>query len=398
MIDLVVGFAILLFGAMCGGSFGLPGKFVSKDLPWENLWGPFFLFATLLLPLIAGTALVSGLFGIYAKVGPLGLLLPFVFGVLWGLGSMTLGLSFTYIGLSLAYAINYGGQIIVGSIGPMMIHEPQKFQSTAGIVIMTGVAVCLLGVVICGRAGMLKTANEANNAPVTDAKPKKNALPGLMLALASGVLCACYAIAFSFANSIGETAKEVPFEITDWRNSLPATFLILFGGFFSSCLYCVMKLNQNKTWSRFLSLKAVFALGIAFVMAVLHDAAVGLFGLGASKLGGLGVSVGYAVFMSFAIIVGNFNGFLTGEWRNAGRAAVRWIIAGIIVLVIAVCILGVGKGLNTCRVDVFRVSFNICVKDTISVRERNEINRFSQKPVFSDTWTTKCNFRTNSGS
>ena len=351
--DLVVGFAILLFGAMCGGSFGLPSKFVSKDLPWENLWGPFFLFATLLLPLIAGPMLVSGLFGIYAKTGLVGLLLPFVFGVLWGLGSMTLGLSFAYIGLSLAYAINYGGQIIVGSIGPMAIHQPEKFQTASGIVIMIGVAICLAGVVICARAGMLKAANEANNAPPTeeDAKPKKSALPGLMLAVVSGVLCACWAIAFSFAGTICETAADAPYEIADWRNSLPATFLILFGGFFSSCLYCVMKLQQNKTWKRFLSLNAFVAIVIALVMAVLHDAAVGLFGWGASKLGGLGVSVGYTVFMAFAIIVGNFNGFLTGEWRNAGKAAIRWIFAGIIVLVIAVCILGIGKGLDAGQQD-----------------------------------------------
>ena len=345
MFDLIVGFAILLLGAICGGSFGLPSKFVSKDLPWENLWGPFFFFATLLLPLVAGPILVPDLFAIYTKVGVVGLFLPFVFGILWGLGSMTLGLSFAFIGLSLAYGINYGGQIIVGSIGPMLIHTPEKFQTTAGIVILLGVAVCLLGVVLCGRAGMLKAANETNNVPVTENdKPKKSALPGLLLALVSGILCACYAIAFSFANDIGETTGMAG--IIDWRQSLPATFLILFGGFFSSCLYCVMKLNQNKTWKRFLSLRAVFALVIAFIMAVLHDAAVGLFGLGAGKLGGLGVSVGYTVFMAFAIIVGNFNGFLTGEWRNAGRAAVRWIIAGIFVLVIAVCILGLGKGLD----------------------------------------------------
>jgi L-rhamnose-H+ transport protein len=258
-------------------------------------------------------------------------------------------LSFAYIGLSLAYAINYGGQIIVGSIGPMAIHTPEKFQTTAGIVILIGVAICLVGVVICGRAGMLKAANEANNASATeDAKPKKSALPGLLLAVVSGVLCACYAIAFSFADAIGEAAEAAPHGINDWRNTLPATFLILFGGFFSSCLYCVMKLTQNKTWHRFLSPKAVFALGIAFVMAVLHDAAVGLFGMGVSKLGGLGVSVGvgYAVFMAFAIIVGNFNGFLTGEWRNAGRKATRLIFTGIIVLVIAVCTLGLGKHLD----------------------------------------------------
>ena len=350
--DLIVGFAILLVGAICGGSFGLPSKFVSKDLPWEILWGPFFFFATLLLPLAAGPFLVPGLLGIYAKVGFLGLLLPFIFGFLWGLGSMTLGLSFAFIGLSLAYAINYGGQIIVGSIGPMLIDSPEKFQTRPGIVILIGVAVCLLGVVICGRAGMLKAANEANNAPVTnDNKSQKSALPGLLLALVSGVLCACYAIAFSFSGKILEAVGTAPYEIGDWRNTLPATILILLGGFFSSCLYCVMKLNQNKTWKRFLSPKAVFAVGVAFVMAVLHDAAVTLFGLGASKLGALGVSVGYTVFMAFAIIVGNFNGFLIGEWRNAGRMAVRWIYTGIIVLVVAVCLLGVGKGLDAEQQD-----------------------------------------------
>jgi hypothetical protein len=159
-------------------------------------------------------------------------------------------------------------------------------------------------------------------------------------------VCSSDLIAFSFAGTICETAADAPYEIADWRNSLPATFLILFGGFFSSCLYCVMKLQQNKTWKRFLSLNAFVAIVIALVMAVLHDAAVGLFGWGASKLGDLGVSVGYTVFMAFAIIVGNFNGFWTGEWRNAGRKATQWIYAGIIVLVIAVCFLGIGKGLD----------------------------------------------------
>jgi len=341
--ELVIGFAILLFGAMCGGSFGLPSKFAPKGLPWENLWGPFFLFATLLLPLVAGPALIPGLFGIYTNVGWQGLLLPFVFGILWGLGSMTLGLSFAFIGLSLAYAINYGGQIIVGFTVPTLIHAPEKFMTTPGLVILAGVLVCLVGVVLCGRAGILKAANETGHA---SGQPKKSGLPGLLLALASGVLCACYAIAFSFANGINEAASAAPYAVMDWRNSLPATFLILFGGFFSSCVYCAMKLTKNKTWGKFLSPGAGVAVVIALVMAILHDAAVGLFGLGASKLGNLGVSVGYTVFMAFAIIVGNLNGFLTGEWRNAGKPAIRWICAGIAVLVVAVCILGYGKWLD----------------------------------------------------
>lgn len=359
MTELFVGFAILLLGAVCGGSFGLPSKFVSKEVAWENLWGPFFLFATLLLPLVVGPMLVPGLLkiyvGIYAEAGIRGLALPFVFGVFWGLGSMTLGLSFAFIGLSLAYAINYGGQIIVGSMAPLLIHTPEKFATPAGMLIVLGVGVCLVGVAVCYRAGMLKSLNEKLNSPNAEsddvgtsnaADSPRGMFRGLALALFSGILCACWAVGFSFSGTVMDVTASEPFGIADWRQSLPVTFLMLFGGFFSSCFYCAVKLTQNKTWGRFGNPKVLLAVAIALLMAVLHDAAVGLFGFGASKLGELGVSVGYTVFMAFSIIVGNFTGFLTGEWKNAGKSAVRWIGVGIVLLVLAVGILGVSKGMD----------------------------------------------------
>jgi L-rhamnose-H+ transport protein len=80
-------------------------------------------------------------------------------------------------------------------------------------------------------------------------------------------------------------------------------------------------------------------------MAVLHDAAILFWGLGASRLGDLGVSVGYAAFMSFAIIVGNVHGFRSGEWKGASRRSIAWIVAGIIVLILGVCILGHGNAM-----------------------------------------------------
>ena len=78
-------------------------------------------------------------------------------------------------------------------------------------------------------------------------------------------------------------------------------------------------------------------------MALLHDAAILLFGVGASKLGPLGVAVGYAAFMSFAIIVGNINGFLTKEWKRASKQSMYWIATGIIILIIGVSILAKGN-------------------------------------------------------
>lgn len=60
--NMTLGFAFILLGAICGGSFGLPSKFVRKGTPWENLWGPFFFFATLLIPVVLGPLVVKGLF------------------------------------------------------------------------------------------------------------------------------------------------------------------------------------------------------------------------------------------------------------------------------------------------------------------------------------------------
>ena len=103
---MATGLLLIVIGALCGGSFGLPSKFVPKNTPWETLWGPFFCFATVFLPLLVGPALVKDLFGVCGSLTPMQWVGPVAFGFLWGLGSMTLGLSFAFVGLSLAYAIN----------------------------------------------------------------------------------------------------------------------------------------------------------------------------------------------------------------------------------------------------------------------------------------------------
>jgi L-rhamnose-H+ transport protein len=207
----VLGFLYMLLGAICGGSFGLPSKYVRKDTPWEVLWGPFFLFVTILLPVALGPVIVKDFFAVYGKAGWAALAMPLVFGLLWGLGSMTLGMSFAFIGLSLAYSLNYGAQIVTGSMVPMLIHNADQVLTHRGYVVMAGVAVCLLGVVISGRAAMLKErglAGLAGGAPEgggpAGKKPRMGI--GVIVGIASGVLCACYSVAASFAGGVDKAA------------------------------------------------------------------------------------------------------------------------------------------------------------------------------------------------
>jgi len=354
----LIGFGLVLLGAICGGSFGLPSKFAKEDTPWEVLWGPFFFFATILIPTIVAPFVVNDLGAIYAAVGTETIISVLIFGFLWGLGSMTLGMSFSFIGLSLAYSLNYGAQIVTGSMGPMLIFHRDAITTAEGSleqhtwVILAGVATCVLGVIIAGRAGILKDRSLQGDTATTEetagAGGQPKMLIGVIIGIASGVLCACYAIASEYAGPIGaeagaEVAENV-FRNPPWAAAWAVTAMILWGGAVSSCLYCVVQLTKNKTWGHLTKKGIGLTLLLAAAMAVLHDGAIFLFGLGWISMGGmLGIAVGYPVFMSFAIIVGNFHGFRTGEWKGASRQSIQWIIAGIGVLIIGVCVLAAGK-------------------------------------------------------
>ena len=349
---MVLGFVFVLLGAICGGSFGLPSKFVKKDMPWENLWGPFFLFVTVLIPVTLGPVIVKDFYTIYSVAGLNLLILPLLFGFLWGLGSMTLGMSFAFIGLSLAYALNYGAQIMFGSMAPMLLHNADEVLTPHGYVILAGVAVCLLGVIVAGRAGILKERSLKKNEPETHqpqtATKKPKMLIGLVIGVGSGILCACYAVAASYAGPVLESA-QYEFGNPPWRAAFVVTALILWGGALSSFGYCVVLLVKNKTWKNFGKPGVGMLLVLALIMAFLHDGAIFFFGLGYIGLGKLGISVGYAAFMSFAIIVGNVHGFRTGEWKGASRKSIAWIVTGIIILIIGVCILGKGNHMRESR-------------------------------------------------
>ena len=353
---LLLGFLFLIIGAICGGSFGLPSKYVKKDTPWEVLWGPFFFFVTILIPIVVAPTVVRDLGGVYSKAGTGTMITVLIFGLLWGFGSMTLGKAFAFIGLSLAYALNYGAQIITGSMVPMAIEKPGAFLTDYGAVILTGVAILLAGVIVSGRAAILKERSlkpaegeTGGDEPAGPATNPKMAI-GVFIGILSGVLCACWAIAAVSAGPIIEHAKALNVDNNPgFAASWAFTAVILWGGAVSACLYCVWQLTKNKTWGQLAKPGVVRILALAFVMALLHDAAVFFFGLALGHLGNLGVSVGYAAFMSFAIIVGNIHGFRTGEWKGASRQSIKWIAAGIAVLVLGVCVLALGKGIQQSR-------------------------------------------------
>src|SRR5690606_8235947 len=88
----------------------------------------------------------------------------YLFGLLWGIGGLTYGLGVRYLGVSLGSSVMLGLSMVFGSLMPAIYYFFNKaegkhgidyfFTTNAGICIMIGLLVCIVGVYLCGRAGM----------------------------------------------------------------------------------------------------------------------------------------------------------------------------------------------------------------------------------------------------
>ena len=86
------------------------------------------------------------------------MLWAYVFGVLWGFGGLMCGLALRYLGLSLGQSISLGVCAIVGTLVPAVIDHKigLLFSTIPGAVVLLGFVVCLVGIALCGYAGVLK--------------------------------------------------------------------------------------------------------------------------------------------------------------------------------------------------------------------------------------------------
>ena len=64
--------------------------------------------------------------------------------------------------------------------------------------------------------------------------------------------------------------------------------------------------------------------GLSAAMAIMWIASFYLYGAGAAKLGRWGLIVGWPLFISLSIVMGNVWGLWRGEWRGAPVAARRY--------------------------------------------------------------------------
>jgi L-rhamnose-H+ transport protein len=171
----------------------------------------------------------------------------FFFGLLWGVGGLTFGLTMRYLGLSLGMAVVLGLCAAFGTLMPPIFRGEfmtRVLGTTSGRVILCGVFVCLVGITAAGFAGISKErvmSPEQQKAAIAEFDLRK----GVAVAVLSGVMSACFAYGLAAGDPIKTLTLQHGTPIL-WQG-LPVLVVVLIGGFLTNFIWCLILLRRNKT-------------------------------------------------------------------------------------------------------------------------------------------------------
>jgi L-rhamnose-H+ transport protein len=237
-------------GGLASGSFYVPYKGV-KHWAWETYWLAGGFFSWIIAPWILASLLTKDLLAVLGQAPTSALFWAFFFGLLWGVGGLTFGLTMRYLGLSLGMAVVLGLCAAFGTLMPPIFRGEfmtQVVGTSSGRVILFGICVCLVGITAAGLAGISKErvmSPEQQRAAIEEFDLRK----GIGVAVLSGVMSAC----FAYGLAAGEPIKALTIQHGTaklWQG-LPVLIVVLVGGFLTNFIWCLILLTRNKTGYQF---------------------------------------------------------------------------------------------------------------------------------------------------
>lgn len=237
-------------GGLASGSFYVPYKGV-RHWAWETYWLAGGFFSWIIAPWILAALLTKDLLPVLHEAPSSALFWAFFFGLLWGVGGLTFGLTMRYLGLSLGMAVVLGLCAAFGTLMPPIfrgVFMTQVVGTSSGRVILLGIFVCLAGIAAAGFAGIAKErvmSPEQQKAAIEEFDLRK----GIGVAVLSGVMSAC----FAYGLAAGDPIKILTIQHGTaklWQG-LPVLVVVLVGGFLTNFIWCLILLRRNRTGHQF---------------------------------------------------------------------------------------------------------------------------------------------------
>ncbi len=359
--QVILGVIFHFVGGFAAGSFYIPYKKV-KGWAWESFWIVGGIFSWLIAPPLAAWLTIPNFTEIIRQTNGQILLVTYFFGLLWGIGGLTYGLGVRYLGVSLGSTIILGLCAVFGSLIPSIYYDffPKAGKDTFDILlhtrwgqlVLSGIFICVIGIVICGKAGTLKEKDLARNKTYDSADNKEYRFGlGIAVAIVSGVLSACFNFGIEAGKGMADTANEI------WKASHAGqgNFLfqnnvvyvvLLWGGLTTNFIWCMLLNSRNKTFGNYIDpqkplLKNYLFSALAGITWFLQFF---FYGMGESKLGNGASS--WILHMAFIILIANVWGLLLNEWKGVSKKAVHTVIAGIITIILSVLVVGYGNSIK----------------------------------------------------
>jgi L-rhamnose-H+ transport protein len=341
----MIGLGVLLHavGGFAAGSFYIPFKKV-RNWAWESYWLVGGVFSWIIMPWLIAVLTVPQLLPLLRGAPAGSIVWSYVFGVLWGIGGLTFGLSMRYLGMSLGYAIALGFCAAFGTIIPPIFSGTfaDLVTNVSGFVILCGVLVCLAGIAICGWAGISKERELSTEQKRRSIK-EFNFLQGLLVAIFAGIMSSCMAFAIAAGKPIANLAVEQGTRPL-WQNS-PVLVVVLAGGFTTNFIWCIILNIKNRSAKNYFHAGNT-SLAVNYFFSALAGVTWYLqfmfYGMGTTKMGKYDFS-SWTLHMAFIIVFSNIWALAFREWKGSSRRTLTLIVCGILVVVLSTVLIGAGN-------------------------------------------------------
>ncbi|PQV48839.1 L-rhamnose-H+ transport protein [Jejuia pallidilutea] len=331
-------------GGFAAGSFYLPIKKI-KEWSWESGWIINGFFAWLIAPIFISMITVPETFNILSAIDGNSIFWTYFFGVLWGIGGLTFGMTMRYLGMSLGMALALGLTAAFGTLIPPIYNGQfsELTQSSSGKIVLLGILVCLIGIAICGRAGILKDKElspEQKKVGIKEFNLKK----GVIVALFAGIMSACFAFGMAAGKPIADLALQHDAPVL-WQNG-PVFIIILLGGLTSNFLWCIGLNIKNKTYKDYTNTATPLKTNYFFaaIAGITWYCQFMFYGMGSTQMGEHDFA-SWTLHMAFIIFFSTLWGIVTKEWKGASKKTIITLSTGLLVLVAATILIGVGNQL-----------------------------------------------------
>jgi L-rhamnose-H+ transport protein len=347
-------------GGFASGSFYIPYKKV-KNWAWESYWIIGGLSSWLIVPPLAAWLTVPHFGEIITQASGATFGWTFFWGILWGIGGLMYGLGMRYLGMSLGNSVLLGFTSAFGALVPSIYYNfvPTPGKTTLhellttnwGRIVLAGVVLCLLGIYICGRAGVLKE-RELPEEKKKESIKEFNLVKGLIVCTISGILSACFNYGIEAGSPMAERANQLwkqahPGVTTNFLYQNNVTYIVLlWGGLTTNFIWCMILNARNKTFGDYTNRQSPLLKNYLFsaLAGTVWFLQFFFYGMGESRLGNGASS--WILHMAFIILVANMWGFALKEWKGVSTKTRTTILLGILAILFSVWLVGYGNSLK----------------------------------------------------